>query len=92
MTELELNRKLALAIGWREDQMRVVHGELQVAFCPEIPIFMWEEFDHTDWQVAGPIAESRNMFPCQDNAGKWSSDCWITEADTPQRAIALAAI
>ena len=95
MNDLELNRKLALTIGWREDQIRIVGGELQVAFCPEIPMFMWEEFDHADWSVVGPIAERFDCFPFlwTVNRGK---PCWATSegptSDTPQKAIALAVI
>lgn len=95
MNDLEINRKLALAIGWREDQINVDAGGtyIQVPYLK----FNWVKryFDHADWQVAGPIAQKFDCFPFlwTVNRGK---PCWATSegptADTPQRAIAMAVI
>jgi len=89
VTDLELNRKLALAIGWREDQMEVLGDFLYV----EVVDDGYREFDHADWRVAGPIAKKFDCFPFY-MAGLW----WVggtlgnpIKADTPQRAIAMAA-
>ena len=84
MTDLELNKALALAIGWKPEQMIVIRERLFIK-----GIFL---FDYRDWNVIGPIAEMYNAFPEVDRAGWWSSDVWQTEADTPQKAIAMAVI
>ena len=89
MTDLELNRTLALAIVWK---LVTYAGNRCFVFDYVVG---WKEFDHADWRVAGPIAEKFDCFPWSDGCKHWCSevDCWThTTADTPQKAIALAAI
>lgn len=89
MTDLEISKALALAIGWREDQMKLDdRGWLRVWF------FSWCVFDYRDWNVIGPIAEKYEMFPHKsDTQGWWFPHKHNTVfADTPQKAIALAVI
>lgn len=56
--------------------------------------FLWHTFDYRDWNVISPIAEKYNCFPIL-SADKNTWVCptdYKTEADTPQKAIALAII
>ena len=95
MTDLEINKALALAIGWRKDQVRIQEyaGYTRVeCFRVEHGLQIWMPFDYREWRIIGPIAERYNAFPEVDRAGWWSSDMWQTEADTPQKAIAMAVI
>ena len=53
-------------------------------------------FDYRDWAVIGPIAEKYDCFPYKTRAG-WTSVMvnvggGMADADTPQKAIALAVI
>ena len=81
--DLELNKKLALAIGWREDQIVVIRDRI---FIKGMLLF-----DHADWQVAGPIAQRYNLLvDFRHNIAQFNLKCY--RADTPQRAIALAVI
>ena len=87
MTDMEINKALAVAIGWREDQIVVIRDRI---FIKGMLLF-----DHADWGVIGPIAEKYKSFP--KNVGiswiSWFNQCsYCTVADTPQKAIALAVI
>ena len=90
MTDIEIDRALALAIGWRKT-------------CESTKTFWVVEdsgnrrvFTHKDWNVIGPIAARYDCFP----EFEAHSSCWFATtkgeelefADTPQRAIALAVI
>ena len=90
MTDLEIDRALALAIGWRKT-------------CESTKTFWVVEdsgnrrvFSHRDWNVTGPIAARYDCFPVEVYSGQWFSsvgnDGKNFTADTPQRAIALAVI
>lgn len=104
MTDIEIDKALALAIGWKEDAVAfhddmwtvVVHAEPNRSWP-----FGWRVFSHRDWTVIGPIAARYNAFPVLfDGDPKWYSNVWINStkklkeawADTPQKAIALAVI
>jgi len=102
MTDLEISKALALAIGWPEDQvtittMSVDGGVTWVDACVSVRpdgASYGRPFWYTDWNIIGPIAERYNCFPY-----KWrDTDLWVTVnacepyADTPQKAIALAVI
>ena len=90
-SDLEIDRALALAIGWRKT-------------CESTKTFWVVEdsgnrrvFDHRDWNVIGPIAEKYNMFPYRlritEGRGYWNVFTYKDNvADTPQKAIALAVI
>lgn len=100
MTDLEISKALALAIGWKETAT-----DSAGHFC-----FVWDErmellrkFDYRDWRVIGPIAEklivelikggSRGVV-CWDaiHGMEGDDDHAVSTADTPQKAIALAVI
>mgnify|MGYP000535923563 CR=1 FL=1 len=100
MTDLEISRALALAIGWSEREIYSIGEELQIGYYfdssgDEVS----RRFDYRDWAVAGPIAEKFDCFPYQSSAGTWITTLgaknapWpFYAADTPQKAIALAVI
>ena len=99
MTDLELNKALALAIGWRKDQVSIQEyaGYARVeCFRVEHGLQIWMPFDYREWRIVGPIAERYNAFPDRCGHG-WAAAVgnslltWV-EADTPQKAIALAVI
>jgi len=108
MTDLEISKALALAIGWPEDRvtittMSVDGGVTWVDACvsvrPDGSKF-GRPFWYTDWNVIGPIAERYSAFPsdCHGNGSWWVAGCGRNGrdegqgADTPQKAIALAVI
>ena len=93
MTDAEISRALALAIGWPESATIVTHGQ-----C-----FIWygsRRFDYRDPAVIWPIAEKYNAFPLLGFTDKWSVaiEHPITRApvhvvcDTAAKAVALAVI
>ena len=91
-SDLEIDRALALAIGWRKT-------------CESTKTFWVVEdsgnrrvFSHKDWNVIGPIAEKYDCFPFRLRGRAWEAISRVKyklgffNADTPQRAIALAVI
>ncbi len=104
LSDLEISKALALAIGWKEKQIRLTY-EFGVQVCTDAPISCytslpwWRGFDYRDWNVIGPIAEKFDCFP---SIATYSSDKWfaytpndsLTEiyANTPQKAVAMAVI
>jgi hypothetical protein len=87
MTDLEISKALALAIGW-DDLWVDKHGQLWVGLKSEE---LHEGiFDYRDWNVIGPIAERYDAFPYKTVSMGWASN--FNYADTPQKAIALAVI
>lgn len=101
MTELEISKALALAIGWKPEQMHIhIYGTgWAVSVIRPDDECVLRIFDYRDWAVAGPIAERFDCFP---SIGYPNSDMlWeslsvhnyeLVRADTPQKAIALAVI
>ena len=68
MTNQEINRRLALAIGYSTNRVRISYSRVQVfngVDCPDGPIdcFGWQRFDHTDPAVIWRIAERFCLFP-----------------------------
>tara|TARA_R110000868_G_scaffold396251_1_gene668384 strand:- start:419 stop:697 length:279 start_codon:yes stop_codon:yes gene_type:complete len=88
MTDTEINKALALAIGWKEWDM-VLDQEAN-RLCFNGPTFAGV-FDYRDWNVIGPIAERYDCFPKKANFGGWVNNLCVYTT-TPQRAIALAVI
>ena len=90
-TDIEISKALALAIGWPAEDITDNFDPPQVF----TPLVGWRVFDYRDWNVIGPMAERYDCFPQvvgDDSVGKaWRCD-WADEADTPQKAIALAVI
>ena len=95
MTDIEINKALALAIGWKKAKMRTKEKRLWLRTHGVFSGF-WSPFDYRDWNVIGPIAERYNAFPIQDAFGRWFSAIGTqgknVSADTPQKPIALAVI
>ena len=91
-SDIEIDRALALAIGWRKT-------------CESTKTFWVVEdsgnrrvFSHRDWNVIGPIAARYNCFPLRLRGGAWEAiskgkyKLGFVKADNPQKAIALAVI
>ena len=102
MTDLEISRQLALAIGWKENQVliRSIYNCGPLAVCVHrysgIHDSDWSEFDYREWAVIGPIAQKFNCFPIGYEPAGWNSrfmwrGCGVC-AETPQKAIAMAVI
>ena len=96
-SDLEIDRALALAIGWKDEPNKMRVSELFESL--QVWIGYWANFSYKDWNVIGPIAERYNAFPVLfDGNPKWYSNAWSGTrlheefADTPQKAIALAVI
>lgn len=100
MTDAEISRRLALAIGWREEQMETSHRDGCV-LLPGGVFEMWRNFDYRDPAVIWPIAERFDCFPHKRAGAKgWSAvtgEGWdfgfdFSYADTAAKAVALAVI
>lgn len=95
MTDIEIDRALALAIGWKEDDIALVPG---VGVEVWVGHLRWKYFNHRDWTVISPIAERYDCFPLRLRGREWEAisrgkyKLEFVKADTPQRAIALAVI
>ena len=100
MTDLEISKQLALAIGWKDCNIDPDVITIRDAYAAEPEIHCWDKstghwriFDYRDWNVIGPIAEKFDCFP-RWNGASWES-VGLTDyvyANTPQKAIALAVI
>lgn len=97
MTDLEISKALALAIGWPAPKIHT-HlygtGYAVSIIQPDMEAVL-RIFDYRDWNVIGPIAEKYNCFPTKMGYGLWDASIafgTIYGADTPQKAIALAVI
>jgi hypothetical protein len=97
MTDLEIDKALALAIGWKRILPTPEANRLQE--CWVWTGHAWRIFSHLDWGVIGPIAERYDCFPFQirskeEDFGKWNVVSRENDimAASPQRAIAMAVI
>ena len=96
MTDVEISKALALAIGWKRMLLNPEADGLKQ--CWVWTGQKWRLFDHKDWNVIGQIAARYNAFPIQSTKKTWSacvgdgSNKWVDHIDTPQKAIALAVI
>jgi hypothetical protein len=93
MTDIEIDRALALAIGNEAAHVNVLGEGIPQVWVQVDPRFEWaiRVFSHRDWNVIGPIAERYDCFPYQSIHGGWVSAA-LSHHDTPQKAIALAVI
>jgi hypothetical protein len=92
MTDIEIDKALALAIGWpivwrsRDGKVWVSNNIMVVG----------RVFDYRDWNVIGPIAERYDAFPYRLRIAEergWNVFTYKDNvADIPQKAIALAVI
>ena len=94
MTDIEISKALALAIGWPKHQVAFHDDMWEVMVQVEMNPFGWRVFDYRDWSVIAPIAERYDCFPHKSDALGWfiPHSFWKGYADTPQKAIALAVI
>lgn len=102
--DMEISKKLALAIGYRPEHVRVslvgtIHvfrprSEAHLVGNPALKsAILWGTFDYRWWDVIGPIAEKFDCFPIRFDATRWEVyNGGVIHADIPQRAIALAVI
>ena len=92
MTDLEIDKALALAIGWKRILPNPEADGLKQ--CWVWTGSVWRLFSHKDWNVIGPIAARYDCFPANGYPQGWrsSAHCCCVYADTPQKAIALAVI
>ena len=95
MTDIEIDRALALAIGWKDEPNKMRVSDL---WGLQVWIGYWSNFGHRDWRVIGPIAERYDCFPLRLSGRAWEAisrgkyKLGFVKADTPQKAIALAVI
>ncbi len=94
MTDLEISRELALAIGYKPENMRenveYLQG-LEVKRLDGPNVWYWWYFDYTCWEVVGPIAQVYNCFPFCSYSG-WTTMIIENNYETPQKAIALSVL
>lgn len=71
MTALEINKALALAIGWRpKDMTDGGDGSLLCWHVVEVGVYAcWQKFDYRFHSVIWPIAERYNAFPSAKVSG-----------------------
>ena len=95
MTDLEISKALALAIGWKPDDVQAYKyaDRLEVWwFNDEDYDYDWRIFDYRDWNVIGPIAEKFDCFPYRNFREQWTTDWTEGGYAAPQKAIAMAVI
>ena len=95
---LTISRKLALAIGWKPEQMRFYDGELWIERRHRLHGLL-RPFDYRNELIAFRVAERFDAFPTKLYDGtKWVNRAYgaprpkDVAAATPQLAIALAVI
>jgi hypothetical protein len=94
MTDIEIDKELALAIGYKLFDVKF-HDDM---WAVVVYNGSWRVFSHRDWNVIGPIAERYDCFPLRLRGRAWEAisrgkyKLGFFNADTPQRAIALAVI
>lgn len=99
MTALEISKALALAIGWKPNQLFVHRAGLTIKHGNDEYAWPYRDFDYRDWNVAGPIAERYDAFPTElSNEPGWTNLAYKAlnptnvRGSTPQEAIAMAVI
>ena len=91
MTDLEISKALALAIGYEPEDVSQYKDTATVFYNRKA---LWRTFDYRDWNIIGPIAEKFDCFPYKWKDGTYTcrATAYDIYADTPQKAIALAVI
>lgn len=103
MTDAEISRRLALAIGWASNHIETKWGYGQYVHCYGGESFVmdgcaaWRIFDYRDPAVIWPIAERFDCFPYKVSGSlKWYAKAPFANtgeyADTAAKAVALAVI
>ena len=94
MTDTEISKALALAIGWPESDIDASNSSVHVCFevaTLEYPP-TWRLFDYKIPDIIWPIAKATNNFPSMVAGGLWCSGWSGPSAETPEKAVALAVI
>lgn len=93
MTDAEISRRLARAIGWKGPDIIDYPGLDYVGIRTRIVAPCVRFFSYKFPTVIWPIAERFNCFPIRVEEGwiAWSGDRYCT-ADTAAKAVALAVI
>lgn len=102
MTDQEINRSLALAIGWPAERVHIGVNLIYISTAVTTlrQVATWHTFDYRDPAVIWPIAERHNRFPyaLRDQSGaftgRWNilTDGVDYSADSAAKAVALAVI
>lgn len=92
MTDLEISKALALAIGWEPNHIRQSPHFTWV--CTDRSGWQtWRLFDYKDWNVICPIAKRYGMaVDFRRNVAWTGSNSIGSVGNTPQKAIALEVI
>jgi hypothetical protein len=93
MNHTDINRRLALAIGYRPEDVLAGYVYRQNECLGR---GLWRAFDYRDLETIYPIAEKFKMFPLWDalNRGWYVPPAIVQKAlhDCPRACIALAVI
>lgn len=101
--DLSIDRALALAIGWREEDVEISNGSVLTRLTFE-GLDIWWEFKHLAFDVIWPIAERFDCFPGKLPTKPRSDPQWFAwcildsgndgyvEHPNPATAVALAVI
>jgi len=99
MTPIEINRRLALAIGYAPEAVSsrkdgtVVNTDKDWL---DRPVEYWSRFDHQDWHTIGPIMERYRVIPYWNHTFEdfafWLKDFSIVKDDDLRTCAALAVI
>jgi hypothetical protein len=94
MDDLEISKRLALAIGWKPEDVNEAEDLVFMAVPTTGDCWTFQDFDYRDWSVIGPIAERYDFFPYLNTAGNWVVRYrkFACVCRTPQEAIAQAVI
>ena len=85
MTDLEISKALAHAIGWKT--LKLYADGTVGCWVGDY----WRTFDYRSPDVIWPIAK-RIGFPSLGNEELWAVSYWGPSAKTPEKAVAMAAI
>ena len=98
MTDQEINKALALAIGYSPDEIRLDGDDICVYRQIEFDYHFWRTLDYRKPDVIWPIAEKYDAFPVRAKTD-WYARCWSSKEDRPveradnaAKAVALAII
>lgn len=99
MTDAEINRDLALAIGYATEDVWQKNEHQVVVRRHHLDEPRWCHFSHRDPTVIWPIAVRYNKMPKLGHSGNlWhcripsSTEILIASAETPEKAVAMAVI
>ena len=99
MTNLKIDKALALAIGYLPEHVGETAGHCVVRRSIPEKWSAYRYFSHLDPTVIWPLAKHYKCFPWQANfaSGEWCSSCQdkrfgYAVADTPEAAVALEII